>query len=75
MPPDTYVSMTPLWGAIPPSNGNSYYDAVNKALGTTLKIQPADGNNYENALPPLFAADKLPDWIQIPLRGLLEITQ
>ncbi|MFC7480407.1 hypothetical protein ACFQX7_10660 [Luedemannella flava] len=47
----TYTTMTPLWGAIPPSSGNSYYDAVNKALGVTLKIQPSDGNNYGNALP------------------------
>jgi putative aldouronate transport system substrate-binding protein len=62
----SYTTMTPLWGAIPPSSGNSYYDAVNKALGTTLKMQPADGNNYANQLPALFAADKLPDWIQIP---------
>ena len=58
--------MTPLWGAIPPSSGNAYYDAVNKALGATLKMQPADGNNYGDLLPPLFAADKLPDWINIP---------
>ncbi|NUT03995.1 MAG: hypothetical protein HOV76_10980 [Hamadaea sp.] len=62
----SYTTMTPLWGAIPPSDGNSYYDAVNKALGVTLKIQPSDGTNYGNALPALFAADKLPDWIQIP---------
>jgi len=62
----TYTTMTPLWGAIPPSSGNAYYDAVNKALGATLKIQPSDGNNYGNALPPLLAADKLPDWINIP---------
>ncbi|NUT33958.1 MAG: sugar ABC transporter substrate-binding protein [Hamadaea sp.] len=62
----SYTTMTPLWGSIPPSEGNSYYDAVNKALGVTLKMQPSDGNNYGNALPALFAADKLPDWIQIP---------
>ncbi len=62
----SYTTMTPLWGSIPPSSGNGYYDAVNKALGATLKIQPADGNNYGNALPPLFASDKLPDWINIP---------
>jgi len=62
----SYTTMTPLWGAIPPSSGNSYYETVNKALGTTLKMQPADGNNYANQLPALFAADKLPDWIQIP---------
>ena len=62
----TYTTMTPLWGAIPPSSGNTYYDTVNKAIGATLKMQPADGNNFGNSLPPLFAADKLPDWIQIP---------
>lgn len=61
-----YTTMTPLWGSIPPSSGNGYYDAVNKALGATLKMQPADGNNYGDTLPPLFAADKLPDWIMIP---------
>ncbi len=56
-----YTTMTPLWGAIPPSSGNGYYDAVNKALGATLKIQPADGNNYgDTTLPPIFAADKMP---------------
>ena len=62
----TYTTMTPLWGAIPPSSGNAYYDAVNRALGATLKMQPADGNTYGDKLPPLFAADELPDWIQIP---------
>lgn len=62
----SYVTMTPLWGSIPPSSGNGYYEAVNKALGATLKMQPADGTTYANALPPLFAADKLPDWINIP---------
>ena len=62
----SYVTMTPLWGAIPPSNGNAYYAAVNKDLGATVKLQPADGNTYADLLPPLFAADKLPDWINIP---------
>ncbi|MET7330932.1 extracellular solute-binding protein [Nonomuraea sp. NPDC005650] len=62
----TYVTRTPLWGAIPPSAGNSYYDAVNAALGATLKMQPADGNTYVDTLPALFASGKLPDWIQIP---------
>jgi len=62
----TYTSMTPLWGAIPPSSGNTYYETVNKAIGATLKMQPSDGNNYGNQLPALFAASKLPDWIQIP---------
>jgi len=62
----TYGTMTPLWGAIPPSSGNTYYDTVNKAIGATLKMQPSDGNNYGNQLPALFSADKLPDWVMIP---------
>lgn len=62
----TYLTRTPLWGAIPPSNGNAYYDAVNKALGATLRLQPADGNTYVDGIPPLFASGNLPDWIQIP---------
>ncbi|SEG95753.1 putative aldouronate transport system substrate-binding protein [Nonomuraea solani] len=62
----TYVTRTPLWGAIPPSNGNSYYDAVNAALGATLRMRPADGNTYVDALPALFASGRLPDWTQIP---------
>jgi len=62
----TYATRTPLWGAIPPSSGNTYYDAVNAALGATLKMQPADGNTYVDTLPALFASGKLPDWTQIP---------
>lgn len=62
----TYTTRTPLWGSIPPSSGNAYYDAVNKAVGATLKMQPSDGNNYVDTLPALFASDKLPDWLQIP---------
>jgi ABC-type glycerol-3-phosphate transport system substrate-binding protein len=62
----TYTTRTPLWGSIPPSSGNAYYDAVNEALGATLRMQPTDGQNYVDTLPPLFASDKLPDWLQIP---------
>jgi putative aldouronate transport system substrate-binding protein len=62
----SYTTRTPLWGSIPSSSGNSYYDAVNKALGATLKIQPSDGNNYVDTLPALFASGNLPDWLQIP---------
>ncbi|TDC59446.1 sugar ABC transporter substrate-binding protein [Micromonospora sp. KC207] len=61
----SYTTMTPLWGSIPPSSGNPYYEAVNRALGATFTMQPADGNTYGDKLPPLFAADKLPDWIQM----------
>ena len=62
----SYSTITPLWGAIPSASGNSYYDAVNKALGASIKLQPSDGSNYDKVLPTLFAGNKLPDWIQIP---------
>ena len=62
----TFTSITPLWGAIPSSSNNTYYDTVNAALGATIKIQPSDGNNYDKILPTLFAGDKLPDWLMIP---------
>ena len=62
----SYTTITPLWGAIPPAHGNGYYAAMNQALGADLSINPSNGNTYANILPPLFAANKLPDWIQIP---------
>jgi Bacterial extracellular solute-binding protein len=62
----SYTGITPLWAAIPSPNGNTYYEAVNKALGAKITMQPSNGNTYNNILPPLFSGNKLPDWIQIP---------
>ncbi|MEN3307656.1 MAG: putative aldouronate transport system substrate-binding protein [Micromonosporaceae bacterium] len=62
----TFTAVTPLWAAIPPSSGNAYYAAVNKAVGAIVRVQPADGNTYADKLPPLLAANKLPQWICIP---------
>ena len=61
----SYTGITPLWGTIPAAN-NPFYQAVNKALGATLTVAPANGNNYATILPPLFSGNKLPDWIQVP---------
>ncbi|QMU69815.1 hypothetical protein [Streptacidiphilus sp. P02-A3a] len=61
----SYTAVTPLWGTIP-SPGNQFYQAVNKALGTTLTMQPANGVTYNTAIPTLTAAQKLPDWVQLP---------
>lgn len=61
----TYAAVAPSWNPIPPAS-NSYYAAVNKALGATFNPQPANGNTYSTTIPPLIAADKLPDWLQIP---------
>src|SRR5579862_235715 len=61
----SYTAITPLWGTIP-SAGNPFDQAVNKALGATVSVGPANGNNYSTILPPLFSGNKLPDWIQVP---------
>lgn len=61
----SYRAVTPLWGPIPKA-GNSYYRAVNAALGAELEIRPTNGNNYAQTVPTLVAGNKLPDWIQIP---------
>ena len=61
----SYKAITPLWGSIPKAN-NPYYQAVNKALGANVTVQPANGVNYLTTVPTLVAGNKLPDWIQIP---------
>ncbi|XVS61555.1 hypothetical protein ACQPYE_25035 [Actinosynnema sp. CA-299493] len=60
-----YTTVTPLWGTIPPAD-NSFYQAMNQALGVTLDMKPADGNNYATIIPTMTAAKRLPDWIQLP---------
>ncbi|WP_182904114.1 Tat pathway signal sequence domain protein [Microbispora sp. H10830] len=60
-----YTAVTPLWGTVPPAE-NSFYEAMNKALGVTLTMKPADGNNYNTIIPTMTAAKRLPDWIQLP---------
>ncbi|UWE07642.1 ABC transporter substrate-binding protein [Actinacidiphila bryophytorum] len=60
-----YTTLTPLWGTIPAAN-NSFYQAMNKALGATLTMKPANGVTYNNTIPTLTAARKLPDWVQLP---------
>ncbi|MFF8381884.1 ABC transporter substrate-binding protein [Streptomyces sp. NPDC015661] len=61
----SYTAVTPLWGTVPPA-GNSFYQAMNKALGVELTMKPADGNNYHTIVPTMTVAQKLPDWIQLP---------
>ncbi len=61
----SYSAIIPLWGNIPSAN-NAYYQALNKALGANLTVNPANGNNYGTTLPTLVAGNKLPDWINIP---------
>ncbi|MGW6935986.1 hypothetical protein ACWGE0_38425 [Lentzea sp. NPDC054927] len=60
-----YAAVTPLWGTIPPAD-NSFYQAMNKALGVQLEMKPADGNTYNTIIPTMTASKRLPDWIQLP---------
>lgn len=63
----TFTAMTPLWGAIPPTDGNQYFDAVNAAIGSTVQFQISDGNTYGDKLAAVLAsADDVPDWVCIP---------
>ncbi|MFC9926556.1 ABC transporter substrate-binding protein [Streptomyces sp. NPDC127190] len=61
----SYSAVTPLWGTVP-TPGNSFYRAMNKALGVQLTVRPADGNHYDTIVPTMTAAQRLPDWIQLP---------
>ncbi|MFD5324886.1 ABC transporter substrate-binding protein [Streptomyces sp. NPDC127092] len=61
----SYTAVTPMWGTAPPV-GNSFYQAMSKALGVELTMKPADGINYNTIVPTMTAAKKLPDWIQLP---------
>jgi putative aldouronate transport system substrate-binding protein len=61
----SYTAVTPMWGTLP-SPHNSYYRAMNKALGATITMKPANGNDYATIIPTMTASKKLPDWIQLP---------
>ena len=61
----SYTAVTPMWGTVP-SQGNSFYRAMDKVLGIRLTMKPADGNNYSTIVPTMTAANRLPDWIQLP---------
>lgn len=61
----SYTAVTPLWGTVPPVD-NSFYQAMNKALGVSLTVKPADGNHFDTIIPTMTAAKQLPDWITLP---------
>lgn len=63
----SYTVMTPLWGTIPPTEGNQYFDGVNEAIGTDLTFQISDGNTYGDKLAAVLASPKdVADWVSIP---------
>jgi len=62
-----FTAMTPLWGTIPPTKGNRYYEAVNEILGSTIEFQITDGNTYGDKLATVLASAKdVPDWVCVP---------
>ncbi len=62
----TYTAIAPDWGAFPRTSGNTYYDALNSALGANMQWQPTSGTTITTTLPTLFAGNQLPDWIEVP---------
>jgi putative aldouronate transport system substrate-binding protein len=62
----TYTAIAPDWGAIPRTVGNTYYTALNSALGANMQWQPTNGTTITTTLPTLFAGNKVPDWIEVP---------
>jgi putative aldouronate transport system substrate-binding protein len=61
----SYQAVSPLWGSVP-APGNSYYTAVNQAIGATLTDSPSDGNTYATMLATRFASGNIPDWLDVP---------
>lgn len=65
----SYKAMTPAWWSIP-SSDNAYFKAVNKALGTNIKIQESDGNTYQDKIGAILASSDIPDWMNLPTWNL-----
>lgn len=64
----SYKAMTPAWWTVPPAlANNSYYQAVNEAIGATVDFQVNDGNSYGDKIQTVLASPKdVPDWVVIP---------
>jgi len=63
----TYTAMTPLWAPLPPGlPDNSFFQAVNEAIGATIEFQIADGNTYVDKAIARLASGDLPDIMVIP---------
>jgi len=64
----TYTALTPAFWPIPPGLGhNDYYDAVNSALGATIKFNIVNGNDYGPKIAAVLASKQVPDLTCLPL--------
>jgi putative aldouronate transport system substrate-binding protein len=62
----TINAMTPLWGTIPRTDGNKYFEAVNEMLGSEIRFQIVDAYSYGDKISTVLASpDDVPDWVQI----------
>jgi putative aldouronate transport system substrate-binding protein len=62
----TYTAISPAWWTIPKSD-NSYFQAVNKELGATIKFQVSDGNTYGEKIQAVLASpNNVPDMVVLP---------
>ena len=74
----TVTFMTNIPGAIPPTEDrNSFWQALNKRIGSPLEISMASNDEYPEKFATRIAGDDLPDVINIPpstaqLPGLLQ---
>ncbi|WP_127573657.1 extracellular solute-binding protein [Georgenia faecalis] len=63
---ETFTLLTPIWQAIPPVEGNEYFEAINERLGSTLEYQMVAGNDYNERLATILASpDDVPDWVSV----------
>nr|WP_281390599.1 extracellular solute-binding protein [Sphaerisporangium rubeum] len=59
--------MTPLWGPPPPGlDDNSYFQACNADMGSTIEFQIADGITYVDKVTARLAAGDIPELMVIP---------
>ncbi len=62
----SFTLLAPIWQAIPPTQGNAYFDAISESLGSTLNYQMIAGNDYNERLSTILASpDDVPDWVSI----------
>jgi putative aldouronate transport system substrate-binding protein len=64
----SFSAICAVYSLIPPALGqNSYYAAVNDALGATVALQPSDSGEYEAKLQAVLASPRdVPDWVVVP---------
>lgn len=64
----SFTAICAVYSLIPPALGqNSYYGAMNDALGATVELQPSDSGEYEAKLQAVLASPRdVPDWVSIP---------